>query len=92
MDVVNLPGEYSTSRPIRDPRQIKQGGVQPSAWMSACRTIHYRLSVPFKVTLNAPRCPKMPRTTPNSRQPICECSELVPERAANSPWLRYYNE
>eukprot|EP00965_Chrysotila_dentata_P210861 6186142-Pleurochrysis_carterae.AAC.5 len=44
------------------------------------------VSIPFKVTPNAPsRCTKMPAATRNMRQRILGCPELVSERVATSP-------
>eukprot|EP00965_Chrysotila_dentata_P230047 6197546-Pleurochrysis_carterae.AAC.2 len=47
-----------------------------------------KLSMPYKVMLNALRCAKLPVTLRTARQLICRCPELVPKRAATSPGSR----
>eukprot|EP00965_Chrysotila_dentata_P257243 6212822-Pleurochrysis_carterae.AAC.2 len=67
-----------------DHRQTEESRVQPNECSYACGNTQIQPSMPFEVIRNAPRCEKMPAAIRRkTRQPICRCPELVPERATS---------
>eukprot|EP00965_Chrysotila_dentata_P259353 6213535-Pleurochrysis_carterae.AAC.2 len=79
---------------INRPEQSDHGRAKPNACQHACQSTQNVLNTPFKVILtSAPRCARLSSlATGNTRQPIFQHPELVPEQAATSPGSRICND